>query len=88
MNPADRTVPADKYYTAIDDGLTQQWSGKVFCNPPYGREIRQWTSKLDIEYHCGNVDEAILLVPARLDTRWYDSIADHLVCLVRGRVHF
>lgn len=28
------------------------------------------------------------LSPPRVDTKWYDSIADHPVCMVRGRVHF
>ena len=88
LNPTDRTVPADKYYTAIDDGLTQQWNGKVFLNPPYGRQIGQWTTKLDSEYHKGNVDDAILLVPARTDTKWFNDIADHPFCLVTGRVYF
>jgi phage N-6-adenine-methyltransferase len=88
VNLEDRAVPANTYYTAMDDGLSKSWNGKIFCNPPYGRQIGQWTTKLDSEYHNGNADEAILLVPARVDTKWYDSIADHPVCLVRGRVHF
>lgn len=34
-DPAMRSVPADRYYTAADDGLAQPWDGLVWCNPPY-----------------------------------------------------
>jgi hypothetical protein len=34
-DPAMRTCPADTYYTEQDDGLTQPWTGTVWCNPPY-----------------------------------------------------
>jgi site-specific DNA-methyltransferase (adenine-specific) len=33
----------EKYYTTEDDGLLQNWGGyNVFCNPPYGRKIKDW----------------------------------------------
>lgn len=34
-----------RYFTKSDDGLKQRWTGRVFMNPPYGREIRKWVRK-------------------------------------------
>lgn len=35
-----------RYFTKEDDGLAQSWSGeRVFCNPPYGRDINKWVEK-------------------------------------------
>jgi site-specific DNA-methyltransferase (adenine-specific) len=35
-----------KFYTKEDDGLKQDWDNeRVFCNPPYGREIGDWVKK-------------------------------------------
>lgn len=37
-------VPSRRFYTAADDGLACQWSGVVWCNPPYGR-FRPWAER-------------------------------------------
>jgi site-specific DNA-methyltransferase (adenine-specific) len=35
-----------KFYTKEDDGLKQNWDNEiVFCNPPYGSEIKDWVKK-------------------------------------------
>jgi hypothetical protein len=34
-------VPAKRWYTAEDDGLTSPWDGLVWCNPPYSR-MKDW----------------------------------------------
>jgi len=36
----DHNYKVDKHYTIKEDGLKQDWSNeRVWCNPPYGREI-------------------------------------------------
>lgn len=41
----DENALCERHYTESDDGLAQQWSGTVWCNPPYGREIAKWMRK-------------------------------------------
>ena len=86
---ASNPVGAERFFTEADDGLTRLWhSRSLFCNPPYGRGIGDWTSHLVHEYKVGRVDEAIALLPARTDTAWWNGLAAYPVCLVRGRLKF
>lgn len=84
----DPHVPAARHFTLADDGLSQAWRGRIYMNPPYGREIAKWVEKLAQEYQAGHVTEGIALVPARTDTRWWQVLRGHPVCLVRGRLRF
>jgi hypothetical protein len=83
-------VPAKCHYTVEDDGLVHAWHGRVYLNPPYGREISKWIDKLRSEYDADNVTEAIALVPARTDTDWFDRLIEgyRLHCFVHGRLVF
>lgn len=81
-------VPAHRHFTKEDDGLLKSWSGKVYMNPPYGRAIGAWVEKLVYEFSIGNVTEAIALVPARTETRWFSKLRDFPCCFVRGRLKF
>ena len=43
---AEYNAKCAKYYTVNDNGLSKSWRGEtVFCNPPYGREIKEWVKK-------------------------------------------
>lgn len=77
-----------KYYTKEQDGLKQDWGGDViWCNPPYGREIDKWIEKC--AEHRG---VAVMLIPARTDTRWWHSYIDKNpdahVYFIKGRLKF
>ena len=41
----DNPLNTPMYYTKKEDGLNQPWWGKVYCNPPYGREVTHWVQK-------------------------------------------
>lgn len=77
-------VPARRHYTADDDGLAQPWTGRVFVNPPYGRETRRWVAKL------ADHGDGIALVFARTDAAWWQATARRagLTCLTAGRLRF
>jgi phage N-6-adenine-methyltransferase len=87
---ADANVPAKEHYTREDDGLSRAWHGKVYMNPPYGREVAQWVEKVSAEYQAGNISEAIVLIAARTDTRWFNLLVNNggTWCAVEGRLLF
>tara|TARA_R110002126_G_C10183612_1_gene475248 strand:+ start:67 stop:501 length:435 start_codon:yes stop_codon:yes gene_type:complete len=67
------------------DGLKADWYGHVWCNPPYGRVIKDWVLKAS-QHH----DLVVMLLPARTDTRWFHELvlpnAD--VKFIKGRLKF
>jgi len=75
----------DKYYTKEQDGLSQEWNGIVWCNPPYGRSIGMWVKKA---YESKTT--VVLLVPARTDTKWFHDyvLGKAEVRFVKGRLKF
>jgi hypothetical protein len=81
-------VPARIHYTKEDNGLVQTWHGKVYMNPPYGDEISDWTEKLVESYEQGEIEEAIALLPGRIDTQWFQPLYEYLICNIRGRLRF
>jgi len=91
---AQERVMARRYFTVADDGLTQQWAGRVWLNPPYsktdGKSNQElWSTKLIAEYESGNVSEAVLLVKAALGYKWFEALwYDWPVCFVRERLSF
>ena len=59
-------IPAKRSLSIIDDGLTTDWVGRVWCNPPYSK-ITPWADKL---FDHGN---AIALLPVA-KSMWFDKL--------------
>lgn len=82
-----QTAKCRQFFTPSDDGLTQQWQGVCWMNPPYGREIVGWMRKAFEESRRGCT--VVCLVPARTDTEWWHQYATHgEIRFIRGRVRF
>ena len=83
------TAKCPKYYTPLEDGLTQDWTGEVvFCNPPYNHRQNLWVKKC--YEHALNGGTAVMLLPARTDTaRFHDFILGKAeIRFLRGRLKF
>lgn len=79
-----------RFFTKEMDALTRSWgTHTVFCNPPFGRVIRDWMEKaLDASRRGATV---VMLVPARTDTSWFHEVAMRhasKVIFIRGRLKF
>jgi phage N-6-adenine-methyltransferase len=88
---AQETVQATKYFTAEQNGLNQEWHGRVWLNPPYAQPlIAHFADKIVTERTAGRVTEAIMLTHNYTDTGWFHkaaSVAD-AICFTRGRIRF
>jgi len=72
-------------YSILENGLKQEWIGRVFMNPPYGKGMDLWIEKLKLH------NNGIALIFARTETKcffkhiWDDAEA---VLFVKGRIKF
>lgn len=78
-----------QFYSAVEDGLAQPWSGVCWMNPPYGDEIALWMRKALDEAHLSDGPTVVCLVPARVDTEWWwDTCRHGEIRFLRGRLRF
>lgn len=79
------------YFTPSTDGLSQNWFGRVFMNPPYTKgQIKVWIKKLVSEIESGRVDLGVALVAARTDTNWFHFASCYAceILFLHGRLTF
>lgn len=89
LDPAASTspyacVPAAELYHRLHNGLVQPWYGRVWLNPPYGRDLPRFVDRM-VEHGHG-----VMLTAARTETRWWQKAAASadVVCFLRDRLHF
>lgn len=78
---------ATVHLTVRENGLFRPWAGRVWMNPPFGREIPDWMRRMSAH---GN---GIALILARTETAWFqdyvfNSPAMFSMLFLRGRLTF
>lgn len=91
---AQATVKARQFFTKETDGLAQKWHGRVWLNPPYGREedggstVAKWVHKVVTAYLTHEIEQAVILINATADRAWFDELWPFPVCFVGKRIKF
>ena len=88
---SDENAKLPNYYTVEDDALKQKWEGRVFVNPPYGREIKHWVKKAYEESLQPHNECVVMLIPSRTDTiYWHEYIFGKAkdIDFLKGRLKF
>ena len=76
---------AKNHYTIEDNGLSKEWSGRVWCNPPYGLHTQKWLERL-ADHGTGTA-----LIFARTETKMFFSEVWNKassVLFLEGRLYF
>lgn len=77
---------ADRMLTKQDDGSTALWNGRVWLNPPYGRESEPFLRRMSC--HSGG---GIALLFARTNTKiWHELVFPFAssILFLRGQIRF
>jgi hypothetical protein len=76
---------AKNHFNIYDNGLSKEWAGRVWLNPPYGKDMERWMNKM--QFH----NNGIAFIFARTET---EAFFDHVwpkasaIMFLKGRVRF
>lgn len=86
----EKNHKTELWFSKEQDGLQQNWGGqRVFCNPPYGRQVGKWVKKA-YEESLKPETIVVMLVFAKTDTKWFHDYIQYRaeVRFVKGRLKF
>lgn len=86
---ANTVVQAKQIYTQEDNGLTKEWYGCVYLNPPFENGGQSTFARYLLnQFKYGSVEQAILLVTANTEVGWFQPFYDFPICFVRKRLNY
>lgn len=75
-----KNAKCKRFFSLSDDGLSRQWEGACWMNPPFGSQGK-WVEKAFVE-SMRNGTTVVCLLPARTNTNWW-----HKYCML-GEIRF
>lgn len=87
---ANKVVCASRFFTIADDGLRQEWAGRVWLNPPFSAWA-QWVPKVINEWRSGRIPQMCVLAAMRtLTAQYFNPLLRECdcICIIRGRIKF
>ena len=96
LDPCPGLAVLSKYMThlyALEYLTTRDWPPfrAAFVNPPYGRVLTQWIARTIEQVGIQQPATAVMLLPARTDTRWWHDLVmpnAREIRFLRGRIGF
>lgn len=77
-------IDLDPAAPGVENGLMQTWRGRVYLNPPYGKNMQKWLARALSD----PVEEIIMLLPCYPYRKWFQPLWKHTICFIVGALHF
>ena len=65
-----------------ENGLSREWHGRIWLNPPYGKHQQEWLHRMN------DHKNGIALIFARLETKWIQKFIADGFFMIEGRIKF
>lgn len=88
---ANSIVKAKVYFDIDDDGLSREWVGNVWLNPPYVQPlVSQFTAATIEKYLAGEINQACVLVNNATETNFFQYMLQYCsaICFPSGRIRY
>lgn len=86
---ANERVGALEFFTPAQDGLTQEWKGRVWLNHPFGRIANpRWIDKAVNEFQFGNADVLMSITFASTSEAWFQPLLHYPQCFLCPRTNY
>lgn len=86
---ANERVKASRIFTVDDDGLKQAWSGRVWMNHPFSREMNTLCiKKIVAEYWAKRIEAGCCITFAATSEKWFQPLMLYPQCFLSPRTNY